>query len=258
MGYNYRVPTALADLDTFVIGSQFTYEPKSVIPGAKIHYTLNGRNPLDTDWQYNGTPLIFNVPPNERRELRTTVISPSGRRSISTRTVMFNRSPLPAVNYTANAPGLKYKLTRGKFVSPAQLDDASVIYTASDIATSIATDPFKADNPNFGIVYEGYINVPVDGIYKIALSSYTDASLFIDDQRVVELEDPTPLLKGFHKIKLNYIYNAPPPPVAGAPGGGGGGGGRGGPARPVTLRVFLNEPGATGPRKELAPAMLFH
>jgi len=251
LGYNYRVPTALDALDTLVIGSTFTYTPKSVIPGARIYYTLNGRNPLDTDWEYS-TPLTFFIPPNEKRELRTMVVTPSGRRSISTRVVMYNRLPLPAVNYAANTPGLKYKLIKGKFVSPAQLDDATLSST-SGMANSLLTDQFKTDNPNFGIVYEGYINVPADGIYNISLSSYTDATLFIDDQKLIELEDPTPLLKGFHKIKINYIYNAPPAPTAG--GFGGGGGGRG---RQSTFRVYLSEPGATVPKKDLNPAMLYN
>jgi hexosaminidase len=163
---------------------------------------------------------------------------------------MYNRLPLQPVAYTSNTPGLKYKLIKGKFTSPAQLDDVSLAST-SGIATTLSTDQFKADNPNFGVIYEGYINVPADGIYNISLSNYTDATLFIDDQKLVELEDPTPLLKGYHKIKINYIYNAPPPPVA-----GGFGGGRGG--RPSVFRVYLAEPGATGPKRELNPAMLYN
>jgi hexosaminidase len=242
MNYNYRVPTALDAIDTFMIGAQFTLTPKSVIPGAKIYYTLNGRNPLDTDWEYT-TPLTFFVPPNEKRELRTMVVTPSGRRSISTRTVMYNRGALQPVAYTSNIPGIK---------SPAQLDDASLA-SISGVATNLSTDPFKTDNPNFGIIYEGYINVPADGIYNISLSNYTDATLFIDDQKLVEFEDPTPLLKGYHKIKINYIYNAPPSPAAGQ---GGFGGGRGG--RPAVFRVYLSEPGATGPKTELNPAILYN
>ncbi|HCN82051.1 MAG TPA: beta-N-acetylhexosaminidase, partial [Sphingobacteriaceae bacterium] len=101
MNYNYRVPPALDAIDTMVIGAQFTYAPKSIVPGAKIYYTLNGRNPLDTDWEYI-TPLTFTIPPNERRELKTMVVTPSGRRSIPTRVLMYNRSPLPATDYTAN------------------------------------------------------------------------------------------------------------------------------------------------------------
>lgn len=250
MGYNYRVPTALNELDTFMIGSQFTFAPKSVVPGARIYYTFNGRNPLDTDWEYTG-PLTLNIPPNEKRELRTMVVTPSGRRSISTRAVMYNRAPLPSVADNITASGLKYKLIKGSFSSPGQLDDPA-LSSIPGIATTLSTDQFKADNPNFGIVYEGYINIPADGIYNLSLSSYSNASLFIDDQKLIEFEDPTPLLKGYHKIKINYIYNAPPPPAAGQ---GGFGGGRG---RQSTFRVYLSEPGAGGPKKDLDPGMLFY
>jgi hexosaminidase len=251
MNYNYRVPPALEAIDTMVIGPQFTYTPKSVVPGAKIYYTLNGRNPLDTDWEYS-TPLTFTIPPNERRELKTMVISPSGRRSIPSRVLMYNRQSLPATDYTANNQGLKSRLIKGKFISPLQLDDTALNGTAGT-AITLATDQFKAENSNFGVVYEGFFSVPADGTYNISLSTYTDAVMWIDDQKLVEFEEPTPLLKGFHKIKINYIYNAPPAPIAG--GAGFSGAGR---RRPNVFRIYLSEPGAIGPKKDLNPAMLYN
>src|SRR3546814_6924318 len=79
MNYKYRVPPAFDVIDTMEIGSQFAFAPKSVVPGAKIYYTLNGRNPLDTDWEYD-SPITIRVPANEKREVKTMVITPSGRR----------------------------------------------------------------------------------------------------------------------------------------------------------------------------------
>jgi len=240
--YNYRVPTASTVLDTIVFGPQFVYTLKSVVPGAKIYYTLNGRDPLDTDLEYDG-PLTFNVPENEKRELRTRVITPSGRRSIATRVQMVNRGLLPAVNYTANTHGLKYKIMRGPFIATDQLDYAM----AKDSATMLKLDAeqFKKDNSNFGVIYNGFISVPTDGAYNFSLSNYNTAEIAVDGQKLTETEYAIPLAKGFHKITIKYIYNAPVATTGTFR------------ARPNPLRVFVTEPG-TFTRKELDAANIYY
>jgi len=242
MDYNYRVPTALTVLDTIVFGQQFVDTLKSAVPGAKIYYTLNGRDPLDTDLQYDG-PITFYIPENEKRELRTRVITPSGRRSIATRTLMVNRALLPAVNYSANTHGLKYKLIKGNFTAPDQLNYATA--TDSSVIVKLDAEQFKKDNPNFGIVYDGIINVPTDGGYTFSLANYNTTELFIDGEKLTESEYALPLAKGFHKINIKYIYNAP---VATA------GAFR---VRPSLLRVFITEPG-TFIKKELDAANIYY
>jgi hexosaminidase len=206
-GYNYRVPIAMPVIDTMVFGQRFTWAPKSVVPGAKIYYTLNGRDPLDTDLEYNGPPITFAIPANEKREFKTRVITPSGRRSIASRVLMYNRALMPAVNYTANKSGLTYKLLKTKFTTPDQLDYVTVKDSA--MIDQFNAEPFKKDNPSFGAVYNGYINIPADGAYNFSQASYTDTQLFIDGEKLTEAEPALPLAKGFHKIKVKYIYNQP-------------------------------------------------
>jgi hexosaminidase len=240
--YNYRVPTALPVIDTMVFGDKFTFAPKSVVPGARIFITYNGRDPLDTDWEYT-SPVTIVVPPNEKREFKTRVITPSGRRSIATRILMYNRALIPAVNYTANKPGLSYKLIKSKFTVPEQLDYASTPDSA--ITDRLNAETFKKDNPNFGAVYSGYINIPADGAYNFSTASYTDTQVFIDGEKITESEPALPLAKGFHSIKVKYIYNAPVV-VPGAYR-----------IRQTPLRVFISPPGAAG-KKEIMPGMLFN
>jgi hexosaminidase len=249
-GYDFRVPPALEAIDTFMIGSQFTFEPKTFIPGALIHYTLNGHNPGDTDWEY-ASPLTCFIPLGEKRELRTTVITSSGRRSISTRAVMYNQAPLPAASYTGNSQGLKYKLIKKTYVE-GQLETA--IVDSTGVSPAIEPDAFKALYTNFDIVYEGYVNIPTDGIYGFSVSSYTNGALYIDGENIPEGEELIPLMKGHHRIKVSYTYNQPAPAVPG-PGFQGGGGRRG---RVTAFKVFMTAPGATGSKTELSPAVLYN
>jgi hexosaminidase len=242
MNYNYRVPTALPVIDTMVIGSKFTYEPKSVVPGAKIYYTLNGRDPLDTDWELTG-PITFTIPANEKREFKTRVITPSGRRSIATRVLMCNRTLIPAASYAANSPGLKVKLIKAKFTSPDQVDYLKA--TDSTRTDKLNAEQFKKDNSNFGVVYEGFINITTDGPYNFNLGTYNDTQLFIDGEKVTESENVLPLAQGFHKIRVVYIYNAP----VQTPGNFR--------QRQTPLRVFVTAPG-TVDKKELDSASLYY
>ena len=242
MDYNYRVPTALPVIDTIVFGPQFVYSLASVVPGAKIFYTLNGRDPLDTDLQYDG-PITFYVPANEKRELRTRVITPSGRRSIATRTEMVNRQLNAPVNYTGNTPGLKYKLVKGSFSSPDQLEHTM----PTDSATTLKLDAeqFKTANPNFGVTYSGYINVPADGAYNFSVASYPNTQLFIDGEKLTETEYMIPLAKGYHSIRVDYIYNAP----VVVPGSFR--------TRQAPFKVYVIAPGMTD-KKELDAASFFN
>jgi hexosaminidase len=90
-GVNYRVPVAIgvADSTVTVHGASFHFALRPPLPGAKIYYTLNDREPGDTDWEYS-SPLDIAVPRGETRVLRTIVITPAGRRSVPTRTIMVN------------------------------------------------------------------------------------------------------------------------------------------------------------------------
>ncbi|ASU32451.1 family 20 glycosylhydrolase [Mucilaginibacter xinganensis] len=240
MHYNYRVPTAFEVIDTMLIGPKFTMSPKSAVPGAKIVYTLNGRDPLDTDLGYE-SPITFNIPPGEKRTFKTVVITPSGRRSLPTNTIMYNQAPVAAVNYTANNPGLKFTLIRGVFTSTNQLDYAPTDSTG--IAKSLETTEFRKTRPSAGVVFEGYISVITDGIYNFSLANYADCQLFIDDIKLGENEGAISLLKGFHKIKIRHFYNAPPA----------------GPRRRASPspRVYIVAAGTTD-RRVITPEMFFN
>jgi hexosaminidase len=167
-------------IDTILFGPKFTYTPTSVVPGARIYYTLNGRDPLDTDLEYT-SPVTITIPANEKREFKARVITPSGRRSIATRVLMYNRPLIPATVYANGKPGLKYKLVKGRFTSPDQLD--YVMLTDSATTDKLNAEALKKDNPYFGIVYDGYIDIPEDGSYNFSQASYTDTQLFIDGEK---------------------------------------------------------------------------
>jgi hexosaminidase len=224
---NYRVPTAIGAKDTVMIGSQLDVTLKPSVEGAKIYYTIDGYTPRETDLVYT-IPLSFTIPQDQYRELQTIVITPSGKRSIVTRTVVYNKAPFTAVNHTGSATGVKYQLFTGTFTSTNQLSNQAA--TDSGVVKTFNTADYRKSKGKFGIVYTGYINIDADGNYGFSTLSGNGSVLLIDDQPVVdndgkhavtEQDGAVPLLKGYHRFILKYVD-------------------AGGPA---ALKVFINAPG---------------
>lgn len=92
----YRVPTPIGMRDETLYGSEFTVTLKAPVKGAEIYYNFDGQEPRETDYLYE-KPIRLIVPPGEKREIRAIVITPSGKRSISTTTVFVN-GPKPVEN----------------------------------------------------------------------------------------------------------------------------------------------------------------
>jgi hexosaminidase len=185
--------------------------------------------------------MTYNVPPDQYRELKTIVITASGKRSQVTDAIMYNKSPFHAVTYQGKASGLKYQLFPGEFTSVSQLKDAAVLDTG--VVMSFNTTPFKKNMHGFGIIYTGFIRIDSDGNYGFSTSSANGSSLLIDDLPVVDNDGKhgvfdqggtVPLLKGFHKITIKYFD-------AGTAG---------------SLKVFMTIPGK--PKGELSPDMLYN
>jgi len=238
--FDYRVPPAIGAKDTIVFGSQLNAQLKPSVVGATIFYTIDSYTPRETDLIYS-TPLSYNVPQDQFRELETIVITPSGKRSVVTHTVMWNKSPLPPVNYNGTTSGLKYELYSGTFTSTADLDKSVAIDTG--IVKSFNQAAIKKSSLAFGVIYNGFIRIDNNGVYGFTTQSDDGSVLLIDDVPVVnndgkhgslEQGGSVPLQKGFHRFTLKY-YNV---------------------GTTASLHVYLTIPGK--PKGELSPDELYY
>ena len=209
--FNYRVPTAIGAKDTAYTAQQLVVDLKPPVNGAKIYYSIDGYDPNETNEVYT-RPFTLNIPSDQYRELKTIVISPTGKRSLITRTVVTNRTPLPAVTFSGTTPGLKFELVSGLFTSTGQLDGARVLDTG--VTKTFNTAAFKKANRTFGITYQGYFNIDADGKYIFSTQSDDGSVIYIDDTLVVDndgkhslYEQPGEVLlkKGMHKFTLKYF-----------------------------------------------------
>jgi hexosaminidase len=239
-GFDYRVPSVMGLQDTIIFGSQLNVTLKSPVKGANIYYTIDGYTPRETDLIYS-TPLSISVPPNQFRELKVMVITPSGKRSLVTSSAIYNKSPLSPVDYLDTATGLKYQLFLGTFNSTSQLDDATVI--DSGTAKTFNPGAIKKNNTAFGIIYNGFIRIDSNGLYDFSLKSDDGSALFIDGQPVInndgkhgtyEQGGSVSLQKGYHRFTVKY-FNV---------------------GSSETLHVYLTMPGK--PKGELSPDAMYN
>ncbi|OOQ59662.1 family 20 glycosylhydrolase [Mucilaginibacter pedocola] len=242
-GYEYHVPNAIGSADTTIIGSQYTVNLKSPVQGATIYYTIDGYTPRETEMAYT-KPMTYLVPIDQYREIQTIVVTPAGKRSNVTKTTIYNKAPMPAVDFTGTNTGMKYQASQGSYVNTTQINSAAVIDTGIAKSFQIANSAFKKAFVKYGVVYTGYLKADMDGTYGFSTQSYNGSMLYIDDIPVVdndgrkgnnETTGYVPLLKGFHKVTVKYVDALPTNSM---------------------LRVYMTIPGK--PKGEVSPDMLYY
>jgi len=88
-GITFRIPTPIGASDTTLFGSKFKLDFKPSVKGAKVYYTIDGYTPTTLN-NFTEGPLEISVPPKATREVKSVVITPSGRRSVVVTTILKN------------------------------------------------------------------------------------------------------------------------------------------------------------------------
>ena len=186
-------------------------------------------------------PIQIIVPQDEKRILKTIVITHSGKRSAVTTTILNNLLPLAPATAAGQQAGLKYYFVPGDFELTAQIDTLKA--SEKGVTSELNLTKFRTKARTYGLVFEGYINILEDGVSTFTTYSDDGSQVWINDQLVVdndqkhavfELTSGINLLKGLHKIRIRYFQ-----------GGGSG-----------DLRVYMSQSG--NPRTEISPALLFN
>ena len=213
---NYRIPEPkglqnilLADTDKAKI------ELFAPVANAKIFYTLDGSEPNENSAEYK-MPFEIALNQNEKKELKTTVILPNGRKSSVYSAVILRRpylEPIGAMIDKYNYANFAYY--KSAFKSVSEMEKSTPTEKGATQSIQLAQFAKKQDlKEPFGVIFDGLLSVPSDGIYEFSLESDDGAVLTIGEETVVDNDGLhsaqtktglVPLRKGLHRIKLKYF-----------------------------------------------------
>jgi alpha-L-fucosidase len=203
----YNAPEIRSSSDIFI--DQIEVSFKSEIPNAVIHYTTNDEEPTLTAPVANkALVLTKSATVKAKCFLKNKPIT-------ETSVASFQKvAPAASVGISSPITGLNYSVYEGEW---SKLPDFNRLQpTSSGVSKGIDISS-KKGTEKYGFVFDGFIQVPADGIYNFYISSDDGSELFIDGNilidndglhGMVDKNQQTPLAKGFHNIKILFFQKS--------------------------------------------------
>ena len=210
---NYRIPDPTGLTNEVQLAdkpARLTLTP--AIPGSKIYYTINGSDPGKSSARYGG-PIEAKARPGFPTVVSTRTVTPNGRQSsIATATIFHGiyREADTTVAADKLKPGLNYNFYEGRFGSSR---DMMGLTPKSSGVSGLDIDQFT-QKYLWGIIWEGYLKVPADGLYQFVTISDDGSTLAIDGEQIVDNDGAhkleqrfgmLPLRQGFHRVRVAYL-----------------------------------------------------
>ena len=174
--------------------------------GAQIRYTLDGSDPTEASALYEGSFAIDKDCILSARAFREG-LQPSSVFRVRAYPIVYRE----ARKMQALTPGCTYTYHRGAFTCTADVAASPVVRRGVMAAPSIAEAP---DEDHFGYIFQGFIDIPAEGLWEFSLRSDDGSVLEIDGERVVDNDGShaaytstglIPLRKGLHGYRLLYL-----------------------------------------------------
>jgi alpha-L-fucosidase len=182
-------------------------------PASKVtyRYTTDGSEPIASSTPA-GTPIALE---------KTATVKARGflGESPVTRTIArrFERlEPIAAVQTLKADPGLRFVA----FEVPESIKSCAEITKAREVGAGVAPEPSVAVKPreeNFGLVFQGFIEVPETGLYRFFVDSDDGSTMSLHGKTVVDNDGPhsateksgaVALEKGMHPVEIRMFEAA--------------------------------------------------
>lgn len=200
----YEPPRIEIDVDRFVT----TLEVPVIAPSEslEVRYTVDGSTPNASSPLANGsvtlsTPALLRAQSFHQGKPVSAIVEHRFEKV----------APPPGSAILADPKdGLRASVRRGKFQSCVELRSASEV--ENYLATSIDLSRHRREE-NFGVVFEGFLAIERDELYRFALTSDDGSRLYIDDALVIDHDGfhgpesrtgAVALGMGYHPIRIEY------------------------------------------------------
>jgi alpha-L-fucosidase len=225
----------LPEFDPNLIGSQYGFVIKinhagsfEAKPAVQVDYAKNSLQPLVTIMSPDHSPVYYTLDGATPTEHSSTYTKPfMVQRSAMLKTRCFKKDQLPSQIVSVPLqvyswqsprrashlqPGLR--LTKYEAASLQSLDQLAGARVVTKVITAHISLQDTSRKEQCGLMYEGYISAPGDGLYSFYLSSDDGSKLWIDNNLIIdndglhgdnEKQGMCALQKGYHLFKLAYF-----------------------------------------------------
>ncbi|MBK8563344.1 MAG: glycoside hydrolase family 2 [Saprospiraceae bacterium] len=183
-----------------------TVELATAKQGATIEYAIEtNKGPLT--WMPYSAP----IPIKTTTAVACRATWPDGAKSREQRYLISKTKPMKPKGKTGKAAGLKAKIYSGSW---DKLPDFAAMTPVNELNVndlSLKQIDLKED---FGVVFEGWVEVPATGVYSIHMVSDDGSRLIFDEQKLIEMDGlhgmvdrlaHVALKKGRHPLRLEFF-----------------------------------------------------
>jgi hypothetical protein len=197
---------AIIELERQKFIDQLMVRLSSPIPGADIHYTLDGSDPTPSSQHYFGP---FSV--SETSTIKARAYKSGMDEAYIAKAVVSKQVPRSGIQPGETKPGLRCTYYSGQWTEVPGFSQLTPMQEM--VVDSITLPPF-AYKQNFALRFTGYLNIPVDGMYDFYTASDDGSLLMIGDELVVnndglhgeqELRGEIALKAGLHPITVTMF-----------------------------------------------------
>ncbi|NDV68836.1 family 20 glycosylhydrolase [Dysgonomonas sp. 25] len=204
MGVNYRLP----DIEGFALENVYVgstqFKVNSPLPDMTIHYTLDGSVPERTSTELS-SPVSIATPTT----LKMALFSPGGVRG-EIYSLNFKPSEMKeAVKVENPKAGLQCSFFDGAYKTTKEMAGKT-----PDEVFVVSSIKAPKETKQFGLIFDGYIDVPETGIYSFFYTCDDGGVLYIDNELVIDNDGwhsailqsgQSAMKKGLHPFKLDFV-----------------------------------------------------
>lgn len=172
-----------------------------------IYYTTDGSEPTEKSSRYNQPIMI-----DKTSTIRARAFTKDGSASRITQQSVRKMAPQIPTEKDDFSKGLQYAYYEGEWNNIPDFSKLQSVKTGIMQSLNLSTVTHREDH--FGLVIEGFIEIPETGIRTFYINSDDGSKLYINDELLIDHDGDhsamsktgqTILSKGKHKIKIEYI-----------------------------------------------------
>ncbi len=176
--------------------------------GAEIRYTLDGSDPIGDSTLYEG-PIVI----DQAARLRARAFAPGLDNSFVARAEFRKLEPRPGVDAEPTGGGLECRYFDGDW---EKLPDFKTLEPDQASVLSTVALPAYAREVNMGLTLNGFLRIPVEGVYTIGLNSDDGSRMLLNGEEVIgndglhgsrEIKAELALKAGLHLLEIEYFQD---------------------------------------------------